>query len=113
MADNGLDGSHPVIGWHLMARATVMMARSGRRIPDSKIMLATSALITLDYFSSPGWMIAAINGPRVPPGFVMEVGLDWMSSWFRLDFCYEDKQAGCASIGSAAKTPRTSSMGRL
>lgn len=114
MADNGLDGSHPVIG----------LAFDGTGYGDDGAIWGGEFLIAdyagyqrsyhLDYFPLPGGDAAIKRPARTALALLWKLGLDWDEQLVPVnDFCYEDKQALRIQLERGLNTPRTSSMGRL
>jgi hydrogenase maturation protein HypF len=114
MADNGLDGSHPVIG----------LALDGTGFGDDGAIWGGEFLVAdyagyqrsfhLDYFPLPGGDAAIKRPARTALALLWQLGLDWDEGLAPVnDFCYEDKQALRIQLERSLNTPHTSSMGRL
>jgi hydrogenase maturation protein HypF len=114
MADNGLDGSHPVIG----------LAFDGTGYGDDGAIWGGEFLVAdyagyqrsfhLDYFPLPGGDAAIKRPARTALALLWQLGLDWEEQLAPVnDFCYEDKQALRIQLERSLNTPRTSSLGRL
>ncbi len=114
MADNGLDGSHPVIG----------LAFDGTGYGDDGAIWGGEFLVAdyagyqrsfhLDYFPLPGGDVAIKRPARTALALLWKLGLDWDDHLAPVnDFCYEDKQALRIQLEHSLNSPRTSSMGRM
>ncbi len=114
MAENGLDGSHPVIG----------VAFDGTGYGDDGAIWGGEFLIAdysgyrraahLGYFPLPGGDAATRRPSRTALSLLHALGLDWDAALpTHTDLCYEDRTALRAQLEHKINTPLTSSMGRL
>ena len=114
MADNGLDGSHPVIG----------LAFDGTGYGDDGAIWGGEFLVAdyagyqrpfhLDYFPLPGGDAAIKRPARTALALLWQLGMDWDDQLAPVkDLCYEERQALRIQLERGLNTPRTSSMGRL
>ena len=114
MADNGLDGNHPVIG---LAFDGTGYGVDGA-IWGGEFLLADykdyQRLFHLDYFPLPGGDAAVKRPARTALALLWSLGLDW-DDWLApvQDMCYEERQALRVQLDREINTPRTSSLGRL
>jgi hydrogenase maturation protein HypF len=114
MADNGLDGSHPVIG---IAFDGTGYGEDGA-IWGGEILLADYAkyqrLYHLAYFPLPGGEAAIKRPARTALALLWSLGLDWESRLAPVnDLCFEERQALKVQLEHGLNTPLTSSLGRL
>ena len=114
MADNGMDGSHPVIG----------LAFDGTGYGDDGAIWGGEFLVAdyagyqrffrLDYFPLPGGDAAIKRPARTALALLWKLGMDWDDQFTPVnDLCYEERQALRIQLERSLNTPRTSSMGRL
>ncbi len=114
MADNGLDGSHPVIG----------LAFDGTGYGDDGAIWGGEFLVAdysgyqrpyhLDYFPLPGGDAAIKRPARTALALLWQSGMDWDDRLAPVqDLCFEERQALRIQLERGLNTPRTSSMGRL
>jgi hydrogenase maturation protein HypF len=114
MADNGLDGSHPVIG----------LAFDGTGYGDDKAIWGGEILIAdyagyqrpyhLAYFPLPGGDAAIKRPARTALALLWSQGMDWEDRLAPVqDICFEERQALRIQLERGLNTPRTSSLGRL
>ena len=114
MADNGLDGSHPVIG----------LAFDGTGYGDDGAIWGGEFLVAdyagyqrpyhLAYFPLPGGDASIIRPARTALALLWSLGMDW-EDWLApvQDLCFEERQALRIQLERGLNTPRTSSLGRL
>ncbi len=114
MAEQGLDGSRPVLG--------VAFDGSGYgedgALWGGEFLLADYAgfqrLAHLNYFPLPGGDLATRRPARIALGLLHALGLDWDEALPpHADLCYEDRTAILSQIEHKINTPLTSSIGRL
>ncbi len=114
MADNGLDGSHPVIG----------LAFDGTGYGEDGAIWGGEFLVAdytgyqrsfhLDYFPLPGGDAAIKRPARTALALLWHLGIDWDDRLAPVkDLCYEERQALRIQLERGLNSPRTSSMGRL
>jgi hydrogenase maturation protein HypF len=114
MADNGLDGSHPVIG----------LAFDGTGYGDDGTIWGGEFLVAdyagyqrsyhLDYFPLPGGDAAIKRPARTALALLWKLGMDWGDQYAPVtDLCFEEKQALRIQLERGLNTPQTSSFGRL
>jgi hydrogenase maturation protein HypF len=114
MADNRLDGSHPVIG----------LAFDGTGYGDDGAIWGGEFLVAdyagyqrpyhLDYFPLPGGDAAIKRPARTALALLWKLGMDWDDQLAPgRDLCFEDRQALRIQLERRINTPLTSSMGRL
>jgi len=114
MADNGLNGSHPVIG----------LAFDGTGYGEDGAIWGGEFLVAdfagyqrpfhLDYFPLPGGDAAIKRPARTALALLWHLGLDWDDRLSpTMDLCYEERQALRIQLERGLNSPRTSSMGRL
>ncbi len=114
MADNGLDGSQPVIG---LAFDGTGLGEDGA-IWGGEFLIANYAGYQrpyhLEYFPLPGGDSAIKRPARTALALLWQLGLDWDD---RLEpvqnFFFEERQALRVQLERGLNTPRTSSLGRL
>ena len=114
MADNGLDGRHPVIG---LAFDGTGYGEDGA-IWGGEFLLADYAeyqrLYHLSYFPLPGGDAAIRRPARTALALLWSLGLDWEDRLAPVqDLCFEERQALQVQLTHGLNTPRTSSLGRL
>jgi len=114
MADNGMDGSHPVIG---AAFDGTGYGEDGA-IWGGEFMVADYAgyerKIHLDYFPLPGGDAAIKRPARTALALLWSLGMEWEEDLAPAqDLCYEDRLALRVQLERRLNTPQTSSMGRL
>jgi hydrogenase maturation protein HypF len=114
MADNGLDGSRPVIG---LAFDGTGLGEDGA-IWGGEFLLADYAGYQrhyhLDYFPLPGGDAAIKLPARTALALLWQLGMDWEDQLAPVkNLCYEERQALRIQLERGLNTPRTSSMGRL
>ena len=114
LADNGLDGSHPVIG----------LAFDGTGYGDDGAIWGGEFLVAdyagyrlpfhLNYFPLPGGDSAIRRPARTALALLWQLGLDWDERFAPVqDLCYEERQALRIQLERGLNTPLTSSLGRL
>jgi hydrogenase maturation protein HypF len=114
MADNGLDGSHPVIG----------LAFDGTGYGDDGAIWGGEFLMAdyagyqrsfhLDYFPLPGGDAAIKRPARTALALLWKMGMDWGDQYAPVtDLCFEERQALRIQLERGLNTPQTSSFGRL
>jgi hydrogenase maturation protein HypF len=114
MADNGLDGSHPVIG----------LAFDGTGYGDDGAIWGGEFLVAdyagykrpyhLDYFPLAGGDSAIKRPARTALALLWKLGLDWDEQLPPVkNLCYEERQALRIQLERGLNTPLTSSVGRL
>jgi hydrogenase maturation protein HypF len=114
MADNGLDGSHPVIG----------LAFDGTGYGEDGAIWGGEFLVAdykgfhrsfhLDYFPLPGGDAAIKRPARTALALLWHLGMDWDDQLAPVkDICYEERQALRIQLERGLYTQQTSSMGRL
>jgi hydrogenase maturation protein HypF len=114
MADNGLDGSHPVIG---LAFDGTGYGEDGA-IWGGEFLLADYATFQrpyhLRYFPLPGGDVSIKRPARTALALLWSLGIPW-EEWMApmRDLCVEECQALKIQLARAINTPRTSSLGRL
>jgi hydrogenase maturation protein HypF len=114
MADNGLDGSHPVIG---LAFDGTGYGEDGA-IWGGEFLVADYSgfqrLYHLAYFPLPGGDAAIKRPARTALALLWSLGMDWED---RLapdqNLCFEERQALRIQLERGLNTPQTSSLGRL
>lgn len=114
MADNGLDGSHPVIG---LAFDGTGYGEDGA-IWGGEFLVADytgfQRLYHLAYFPLPGGDAAIKRPARTALALLWSLGMDWED---RLapdqNLCFEERQALRIQLERGLNTPQTSSLGRL
>jgi hydrogenase maturation protein HypF len=114
MADNKMDGSHPVIG----AEFDGTGYGDDGAIWGGEFMVADYAGYTrkfhLDYFSLPGGDASIKRPARTALALLWTMGIDWDQDLApEQDLCYEDRMALRVQLERKLNTPQTSSMGRL
>jgi hydrogenase maturation protein HypF len=114
MADNGLDGSRPVIGLSFDGTG---FGKDGA-IWGGEFLLADykdfKRLYHLNYFTLPGGDVAIKRPARSALALLWSLGLDW-EDWMApvKDLCYEERQALHVQLDRNLNSPKTSSIGRL
>ncbi|HEY5268886.1 MAG TPA: carbamoyltransferase HypF [Anaerolineales bacterium] len=114
MADNGLDGSRPVIG----------LAFDGTGYGDDGAIWGGEFLVAdyaryerkfhLAYFPLPGGDAAIKRPARIALALLWSLGLEWDEELAPArDLCYEDRMALRVQLERGLNTPQTSSLGRL
>jgi hydrogenase maturation protein HypF len=114
MADNGLDGSRPVIG----------LAFDGTGYGDDGCIWGGEFLVAdyaryerkfhLAYFPLPGGDAAIKRPARIALALLWSLGLEWDEELAPArDLCYEDRMALRVQLERGLNTPQTSSLGRL
>jgi hydrogenase maturation protein HypF len=114
MADNGLDGSQPVIG----------LAFDGTGYGDDGAIWGGEFLVAdyagyqrsfhLDYFPLPGGDAAIKRPARTALALLWKLGMDWGEQYAPVtDLCFEERQALRIQLERGLNTPQTSSFGRL
>jgi hydrogenase maturation protein HypF len=114
MADNGLDGSLPVIG----------LAFDGTGYGDDGAIWGGECLVAnyagyqrlyhLDYFPLPGGDAAIKRPARTALALLWKLGVDWDDRLAPVqDLSFEERQALRIQLERGLNTPRTSSLGRL
>ena len=114
MADNGLDGSQPVIG----------LAFDGTGYGEDGAIWGGEFLVAdyagyqrpyhLAYFPLPGGDAAIKRPTRTALALLWSLGMDWEDNLAPVqDLCFEDRQALRIQLERSLNTPRTSSLGRL
>ena len=114
MADNGLDGSHPIIG----------LAFDGTGYGEDGAIWGGEFLVAdyagyqrpyhLAYFPLPGGDAAIKRPTRTALALLWSLGMDWEDNLAPVrDLCFEDRQALRIQLERSLNTPRTSSLGRL
>ena len=114
MADNGLDGSRPVIG----------LAFDGTGYGTDGAIWGGEFLVAdyrsferpfhLDYFPLPGGDAAIRRPARTALALLWSLGMEWDEALAPvLDFCVEERQALRVQLERGLNTPPTSSLGRL
>jgi hydrogenase maturation protein HypF len=114
MADNGLDGSAPVIG---LAFDGTGYGTDGA-IWGGEFLLADYASFErkyhLGYFPLPGGDAAIKRPARTALALLWSLGLEWDESFASVqDLCYEERLALRVQLERGLNSPRTSSLGRL
>ena len=114
MADNGLDGSQPVIG---LAFDGTGYGADGA-IWGGEILVADyrgfERPFHLDYFPLPGGDTAIRRPARTALALLWSLGMEWDEALAPVrDFCLEERQALRVQLERGLNTPRTSSLGRL
>ena len=114
MADNGMDGSHPVIG---VAFDGTGYGEDGA-IWGGEFMVADytgyERKIHLDYFLLPGGDAAIKRPARTALALLWSLGMEWEEDLAPAqDLCNEDRLALRVQLERRLNTPQTSSMGRL
>jgi hydrogenase maturation protein HypF len=114
MADNGLDGSHPVIG---LAFDGTGYGMDGA-IWGGEFLVADykdyQRLFHLAYFPLPGGDSAIKRPARTALALLWSLGMDWDDRLAPVqDMCFEERQALRIQLERGLNTPRTSSLGRL
>jgi hydrogenase maturation protein HypF len=114
MADNGLDGSRPVIG----------LAFDGTGYGEDGAIWGGEVLVAdygsyqrpyhLSYFPLPGGDASIKRPARTALALLWSLGMSW-EEWMApvQDLCIEERQALLSQLDHAVNTPRTSSLGRL
>jgi hydrogenase maturation protein HypF len=114
MADNGLDGSAPVIGLAFDGTGY----GTDEAIWGGEILLADYAgferKFHLAYFPLPGGEAAIKRPARTALALLWSLGLEW-DDWLApvQDLCYEERMALRVQLERGLNSPRTSSLGRL
>jgi hydrogenase maturation protein HypF len=114
MADNGLDGSAPVIGLSFDGTGY----GTDGAIWGGEVLLADYVSFErkfhLDYFLLPGGDAAIKRPARTALALLWSLGVEW-EDWLApvLDFCQEERLALRVQLERGLNTPRTSSLGRL
>jgi hydrogenase maturation protein HypF len=114
MADNGMDGSHPVIG---LAFDGTGYGEDGA-IWGGEFMVADfkeyQRLFHLPYFPLPGGDAAIKRPSRTALAILWSLDMDW-EDWLApvQDLCFEERQALRIQLERGLNTSRTSSLGRL
>jgi len=114
MADNGMDGSHPVIG----------LAFDGTGYGDDGAIWGGEFLVAdyagyerkfhLPYFPLPGGDAAIKRPARTALALLWSLGLEWDEELAPArELCYEDRMALRVQLERGLNTPQTSSLGRL
>jgi hydrogenase maturation protein HypF len=114
MADNELDGSHPIIG----------LAFDGTGYGEDGAIWGGEFLVAdyagyqrpyhLAYFPLPGGDAAIKRPTRTALALLWSLGMDWEDNLAPVqDLCFEDRQALRIQLERSLNTPRTSSLGRL
>ncbi|HEX7542044.1 MAG TPA: carbamoyltransferase HypF, partial [Anaerolineales bacterium] len=114
MADNGLEGSRPVIG----------LAFDGTGYGDDGAIWGGEFLVAdyaryerkfhLAYFPLPGGDAAIKRPARIALALLWSLGLEWDEELAPArELCYEDRQALRVQLERGLNTPQTSSLGRL
>ncbi len=114
MADNGMDGSHKVIG----------AAFDGTGYGEDEAIWGGEFLVAdyqgyerkfhLKYFPLPGGDAAIKRPARTALAILWEMGIDWDEDLAPdQDVCFEDRLALRIQLERGLNTPKTSSMGRL
>ncbi len=114
MADNGLDGSHPVIG----------LAFDGTGYGEDGAIWGGEFLVAdytgfqrhyhLAYFPLPGGDAAIKRPARTALALLWSLGMDWEGRLApEQNLCFEERQALRIQLERGLNTPRTSSLGRL
>ena len=114
MADNGLDGSQPVIG---LAFDGTGYGEDGA-IWGGEFLLADYAgyqrLYHFDYFPLPGGDVAIKRPARTALALLWSLDLEWDEGLAPVkDLCFEERQALRIQLERGLNTPPTSSLGRL
>jgi hydrogenase maturation protein HypF len=114
MADNGMCGSHPVIG---AAFDGTGYGEDGA-IWGGEFLIADytgyERKIHLEYFPLPGGDAAIKRPARTALALLWSLGLDWEEELIPVqDLCYEDRLALRVQLERGLNTPQTSSLGRL
>jgi hydrogenase maturation protein HypF len=114
MADNGLDGSAPVIGLSFDGTGY----GTDGAIWGGEFLLADYAgferKFHLEYFPLPGGDAAIKRPARTALALLWSLGLEWDESLASVqDLCYEERLALRVQLERSLNSPRTSSMGRL
>lgn len=114
MADNGMDGSRPVIG----------LAFDGTGYGDDGAIWGGEFFVAdyagyerkfhLAYFPLPGGDAAIKRPARTALALLWSLGLDWDEELAPArELCYEDRMALRVQLERGLNTPQTSSLGRL
>ena len=114
MADNGMDGSRPVIG----------LAFDGSGYGDDGAIWGGEFFVAdyagyerkfhLAYFPLPGGDAAIKRPARTALALLWSLGLDWDEELAPArELCYEDRMALRVQLERGLNTPQTSSLGRL
>ena len=114
MADNGMDGSRPVIG----------LAFDGTGFGDDGAIWGGEFFVAdyagyerkfhLAYFPLPGGDAAIKRPARTALALLWSLGLDWDEELAPArELCYEDRMALRIQLERGLNTPQTSSLGRL
>jgi hydrogenase maturation protein HypF len=114
MADNGLDGSHPVIG---LAFDGTGYGEDGA-IWGGEFLVADFAgyqrLFHLPYFPLPGGDAAIKRPARTALALLWSLGMEWDDRLAPVrDLCFEERQALRIQLERGLNSPMTSSLGRL
>jgi hydrogenase maturation protein HypF len=114
MADNGLDGSHPVIG---VAFDGTGYGKDGA-IWGGEFLVADYSRYErkshLAYFPLPGGDTAIRRPARTALALLWSLGLDWDEELAPArELCYEERMALRVQLERGLNTPQTSSLGRL
>ncbi|MEW6093894.1 MAG: Sua5/YciO/YrdC/YwlC family protein, partial [Chloroflexota bacterium] len=114
LADNGLDGSEPVIGLSFDGTGY----GTDGAIWGGEVLLAdytsSERKFHLDYFHLPGGDAAIKRPARTALALLWSLGLGW-EDWLApvQDFCQEERLALRVQLERGLNAPRTSSLGRL
>jgi hydrogenase maturation protein HypF len=114
MAENGLDGSHPVIG---LAFDGTGYGADGA-IWGGEVLVADykeyQRPFHLAYFPLPGGDAAIRRPARIALALLWSLGMEWEEFLPPVnDLCYEERQALRVQLEHGLNTSRTSSLGRL
>jgi hydrogenase maturation protein HypF len=114
MADNGLDGGHPIIGLTFDGTGY----GDDGAIWGGEFLVADYAeyqrLFHLDYFPLPGGDVAIKRPARTALALLWHLGLDWNEHVAPVEnLCYEERQALRIQLEHGLNSPSTSSIGRL
>jgi hydrogenase maturation protein HypF len=114
MADNGMDGNHPVIG---LAFDGTGYGEDGA-IWGGEFLVADYAgyerKFHLAYFPLPGGDAAIKRPARTALALLWSLGMEWDENLPPVrDLCYEDRMALRVQLERGLNTPQTSSLGRL
>jgi hydrogenase maturation protein HypF len=114
MADNGLDGSNPVIGLSFDGNGYGMDGA----VWGGEILLADytsfERISHFAYFPLPGGDLAIKHPARIALGLLWSIGCDWDETLGCVqDLCSEELQALRVQLERKINTPLTSSLGRL
>jgi hydrogenase maturation protein HypF len=114
MADNGLDGSAPVIGLSFDGTGY----GTDEAIWGGEFLLADYAgferKFHINYFPLPGGDAAIKRPARTALALLWSLGLEWNETLASVqDLCYEERLALRVQLERSLNSPRTSSLGRL